>query len=208
MQLMTDLQVPSCEVFFAKQGPRSGLKPHSDKNNFIMTCHLALDVPEGECWIRVGDSEHHWLNGKTCVFDTSIFHSTENTSDRVRYVLLIRFWHPDLRPAEVEAFKFIFAYLDHAGMGEEALERFEMQDLFMGKDQHKGMQKSVGERGASAAALQAGGGLFSDVRRGGMGVEKSGKGKKAGGGGGSKGSLMREAAAAQTAPKAKGFGSK
>lgn len=37
--------VPSCEVFFAKQGPKSGIKPHSDKNNFIITCHVALDVP-------------------------------------------------------------------------------------------------------------------------------------------------------------------
>lgn len=55
IQIMTDLNVPSCEVFYAKQGPRSGLKPHSDKNNFIMTCHVALDVPEGECWIKVGE---------------------------------------------------------------------------------------------------------------------------------------------------------
>lgn len=197
---MTDHKVPSCEVFFAKQGARSGLKPHSDKNNFIMTCHLALDVPEGQCWIRVGNQEHHWLNGKTCVFDTSIFHSTENTSDRVRYVLLIRFWHPDLLPVEVDAFKFIFAYLDHAGMGEEALERFEMQQLLMGKDQHKGIQRSLGKAPAT-------GGLSSDIRAGGMGLEK-GRAKRDKAGGGSKGSLMREASASQAAPKAKGFGSK
>jgi Aspartyl/Asparaginyl beta-hydroxylase len=81
IELMNALKVPSCEVFFAKQGPRSGLKPHSDKNNFIMTCHLALDVPEGQCWIQCGVEKHHWLNGKTCIFDTSIIHSTENSSD-------------------------------------------------------------------------------------------------------------------------------
>jgi len=121
VRILRELDVPSCEVFFAKQAPRSGIKPHSDKNNFIITCHLALDVPEGECWITVGDQKYFWKvcrhtgavpstvcayfasspihrrlqNGKSVVFDTSIMHSTENTSDRVRYVLLIRFWQPD-----------------------------------------------------------------------------------------------------------------
>jgi len=60
---------------------------------------------EGECWIKVGDATHHWRNGKTCVFDTSVIHSTENQSDRVRYVLLIRMWHPELTAVEVDAFK-------------------------------------------------------------------------------------------------------
>ena len=50
-------------------GPRSGIKPHSDKNNFIITCHLALDVPEGECWIQVGDTKYEWKNGKAVIFD-------------------------------------------------------------------------------------------------------------------------------------------
>jgi hypothetical protein len=39
------------------------------------------------------------------VFDTSVIHSTENQSDRVRYVLLIRMWHPELTAVEVDAFK-------------------------------------------------------------------------------------------------------
>jgi aspartate beta-hydroxylase len=105
INLLISQNVPSCEVFFAKQGPRSGLKPHSDNNNFIMTCHLALDVPEGECWIKVGDTTHYWKNGRTCVFDTSVIHSTENVSDRTRYVLLIRFWHPELSAVEIDALK-------------------------------------------------------------------------------------------------------
>ena len=105
IQIMKDLNVPSCEVFYAKQGPRSGLKPHSDNNNFIMTCHVALDVDEGKCWIKVGDETHYWKNGKTCIFDTSVVHSTENQSDRTRYVLLVRFWHPGLSSVEIDAFK-------------------------------------------------------------------------------------------------------
>ena len=142
--------VPSCEVFFAKQGANSGLLPHSDKNNFIITCHLGLDVPEGDCHIQVGNEKYYWKNGKTCIFDTSIFHQTRNDSDRVRYVLLIRFWHPDLTQLEVNMFKFIFDYLDHASMGDEALEMFEMQQVLMGKDQHKGLQTTAAAMSGAA----------------------------------------------------------
>lgn len=97
--------MPSCEVFFAKQGPRSGILPHTDKNNFIITCHLPVDVPEGLCWIKVGDQTHYWKTGEAVVFDTSITHSTRNDADVDRYVLLIRFWHPELTEAEIKAFR-------------------------------------------------------------------------------------------------------
>ena len=33
------------EVFFAKQAPQTGIKPHTDFTNFIMTSHLGLDCP-------------------------------------------------------------------------------------------------------------------------------------------------------------------
>ena len=219
VDIMKQHNVPSCEVFFAKQGPRSGLKPHSDKNNFIITCHLALDVPEGQCWVQCGDTVHYWKNGKTCIFDTSIIHSTENTSDRTRYVLLVRFWHPELTQLEASAFKFIFDFLDHAGMGDEALEQFEMQQLFMGKDQHhKGLQKTtstseVGSRGVAPKAVAQGKtpGLFSSIERGGMGVERTGnqfgKGGKAGKG--KAGGMRSEMDEARAPPRpSKGFGAK
>ena len=105
--------------------------------------HLGLDVPEGDCFIQVGNEKFYWKNGKTCIFDTSIFHSTRNDSPRVRYVLLIRFWHPDLTQLEIDMFKFIFEYLDYAAMGDEALEMFEMKQVLLGKDQHKGLQTTA-----------------------------------------------------------------
>eukprot|EP00596_Hydrurales_sp_CCMP1899_P010273 CAMPEP_0119042770 /NCGR_PEP_ID=MMETSP1177-20130426/16145_1 /TAXON_ID=2985 /ORGANISM="Ochromonas sp, Strain CCMP1899" /LENGTH=333 /DNA_ID=CAMNT_0007009775 /DNA_START=224 /DNA_END=1225 /DNA_ORIENTATION=+ len=157
VELVKQFKVPSCEVFFAKQGPKSGIKSHSDKNNFIITCHLALDVPEGECWIQVGDTKYQWENGKAVIFDTSIMHSTENTSKKERYVLLIRFWHPDLTIAEQEAFKYIFALLDASAEGDQALDRFEFESMqpsinkFMGKDDHKnlGVGSNVSTSGSS-----------------------------------------------------------
>jgi hypothetical protein len=43
---------PSVECFFARQAPGSGIKPHTDNCNFVMTAHLGLDVPAGNCWIK------------------------------------------------------------------------------------------------------------------------------------------------------------
>ena len=53
VKAVRDARVPSVECFFARQAPGSGIKPHSDGSNFIMTAHLGLDVPEGKCWLKV-----------------------------------------------------------------------------------------------------------------------------------------------------------
>jgi len=108
---------PSVEVFFARQAPQTGIAAHSDGCNFIMTAHLALDVPmaptDTPAWIEVGGERREWLNGKMLVFDTSYTHSTHNPSaTKERYVLLIRFWHPQLSAVEIKALNFVFEALD------------------------------------------------------------------------------------------------
>jgi aspartyl/asparaginyl beta-hydroxylase (cupin superfamily) len=45
---------PSVEVFFAKQAPQTGIKPHTDFTNFIMTSHLGRGVALYSCCIRFG----------------------------------------------------------------------------------------------------------------------------------------------------------
>ena len=43
-----------------------GVKPHSDGRNFILTCHLGLQIPTttttngGGCWISVGGEKRAW----------------------------------------------------------------------------------------------------------------------------------------------------
>jgi len=113
VQLVRDISgVPSLECFFARQAPGSGIKPHSDYNNFIMTAHLGLVVPEGKCWMKVGDSTRQWRNGKLLIFDTSFVHETYNEADTDRHVLLIRFWHPEVTPLERTAIQFLTDCVD------------------------------------------------------------------------------------------------
>lgn len=105
--------VPSVEAFFARQCPSSGIALHTDDCNFVLTAHLALDVPHNAAWIQVAGERRYWQNGRMLVFDTSFYHRTQNESiDHDRTVLLIRFWHPELTPVERDALEFLFRAIE------------------------------------------------------------------------------------------------
>lgn len=109
-QLLRSLKIPLAVrgVCFARQAPGSGVQPHSDGRNFILTSHLGLDVPE-DCWIEVGGQRRGWESGKLTTLDTSFQHSTSNPSDNDRNVLIIDFWHPELSAAERSALEFVYS---------------------------------------------------------------------------------------------------
>lgn len=106
---MKELDIPLAVrgVCFARQAPGSGVQPHSDGRNFILTSHLGLRIPDG-CWMKVGDEERTWQAGKLTTLDTSFSHSTGNNSKEDRHVLIIDFWHPELTEAERAALTFIY----------------------------------------------------------------------------------------------------
>ena len=108
--LVRAARAPSVEVFFAKQAPGTGIKPHTDFTNFIMTAHLGLDVPpKPESWMKVGEETRYWENGVGMCADTSFIHSTSNDSaEKDRYVLIVRFWHPELTSHERNGVRFLF----------------------------------------------------------------------------------------------------
>lgn len=97
-------------VMFAKQKPNSGVQPHSDGRNFILTGHLGLKVPQAHelCWIKVGEEKRSWKANKLLVFDTSFTHETMNSSDEDRYVLILDFWHPELTQVERDSLSFVY----------------------------------------------------------------------------------------------------
>ncbi|KAL7569311.1 hypothetical protein ACA910_016854 [Epithemia clementina (nom. ined.)] len=108
-ELLRSLRIPLAVrgVCFARQAPGSGVQPHSDGRNFILTSHLGLKIPEG-CWIQVGEERRGWKEGKLITLDTSFTHSTGNPSTSDRHVLIIDFWHPELTEAERDALEFVY----------------------------------------------------------------------------------------------------
>jgi hypothetical protein len=103
VKLIQNLNIPCLEVLFAKQEANSGIKPHSDMNNFVLTCHLGVQVEREKAWLRVGEQREYWQEGHALLFDTSILHSTANEANTDRYVLMMRVWHPELTDIEIQA---------------------------------------------------------------------------------------------------------
>jgi Aspartyl/Asparaginyl beta-hydroxylase len=128
-----DSGVPAVEVFFASMQPHSQIQMHSDFTNFVLTSHLALDIPysgQDKCRIRVGDEVREWINGQVMVFDTSLLHDAANDSDKTRYILMVRLWHPDLSSREREALQFTYDCLEIPELlSEDPQERQRAQEL-------------------------------------------------------------------------------
>ncbi len=87
-------------IMFSALNPHSHIPPHTGPMNGIMRGHLPLVVPPG-CYIKVGNDERTWQEGKVLVFDDSFVHEVWNHSDRVRIVLFLNFWHPCFSAEEI-----------------------------------------------------------------------------------------------------------
>lgn len=111
VKAIRDSGIPIVEAFFASMEAHSDIKMHSDFTNFVITSHLAVEIPESgknKCRLTVGDDTREWINGEISVFDTSVMHDAINESDSTRYILMFRVWHPDLTEVEQQALQFIY----------------------------------------------------------------------------------------------------
>ena len=101
----------SPNAMFSLLAPGAHIPPHNGVTNTRLVCHLPLIVPEG-CWFRVGDETRAWREGAAWVFDDSIEHEAMNPTDRLRVILIVDTWHPDLSPAERAAVTAIMEATD------------------------------------------------------------------------------------------------
>lgn len=105
------VQLAECgggEIIFSVLRPKTKLQSHCGTTNLRLTAHLGLVVPPeennnknenefGTCKIRVKDTWHTWKEGECIVFDDSFEHEVINDTTSSRAVLLVRFWHPDVK---------------------------------------------------------------------------------------------------------------
>ena len=86
-------------VLFSLLKPGAHIPPHNGMLNTRLICHLPVLVP-GPAWLRVGNTMHHWQEGKIVVFDDSIEHEAKNDADQTRVVLLFDIWRPEFKAHE------------------------------------------------------------------------------------------------------------
>lgn len=76
---------------FSVLQPHTRIRPHQGYQGSFLRCHLGLDVPPGDCALRLEQETRQWQTGKTLVFDDRGWHEAWNLTDQERVVLLIDF---------------------------------------------------------------------------------------------------------------------
>jgi len=118
-----------------------------------MTNHHATYIiivsGNNKCRLTIGDETRQWINGEMMVFDTSLMHDAINESDEMRYILMMRIWHPDLTPTEVQALQFVYDCLNVPDLvstdaKERALAEQQVEFMHAFPQIRKAASKSVG----------------------------------------------------------------
>jgi aspartate beta-hydroxylase len=87
-------------MYLSKMSPRTVIQSHRGPTNMRLRCHLGIQVPQGDCAIKVGGEIRRWQEGKCLVFDDNYPHEAWNHTDELRRVLIVDIWHPNLSQDE------------------------------------------------------------------------------------------------------------
>jgi aspartate beta-hydroxylase len=88
-------------IYVSRMRGSTHIAAHRGPTNVRLRCHLAVEVPDGDCAIRVGGETRQWQEGKCLLFDDYYDHEAWNHTDESRIVLIVDMWHPGLSATEV-----------------------------------------------------------------------------------------------------------
>ena len=108
-------------MYVSKTNPGTHIKAHLGPTNMRLRCHLGIQVPEGDCGLKVGGQPLKWQEGRCIVFDDHLEHESWNFTSEPRIVLIIDLWHPDLTPIEIQFLEGLHRY---AGYQATSLNRY------------------------------------------------------------------------------------
>jgi aspartate beta-hydroxylase len=97
-------------IYVSRMRGKTHIQPHRGPTNLRVRCHLGIQVPGGDCAIRVGDETRSWQEGKCIVFDDHFEHEAWNATDEDRIVLIVDLWHPGLSATEVGLLESLHGY--------------------------------------------------------------------------------------------------
>jgi len=97
-------------IYFSRMAPGTHIKAHWGPTNLRLRCHLGIQIPAGDCALRVAGETRQWQQGKCIVFDDSHEHEAWNRTSEDRIVLIADVWHPDLTPPEIAMIEGLHRY--------------------------------------------------------------------------------------------------
>ena len=98
-------------MYVSRMSPHTDIQAHRGPTNMRVRCHLGIQVPSGDCAIKVGEEVRHWEEGRCLVFDDYYQHEAWNHTDQTRTVLILDIWHPELSRREIELLEGLHRYV-------------------------------------------------------------------------------------------------
>lgn len=103
-------------IFLSVLTPGTSIEPHCGPTNARHRLHLALLIPSHEePVLTVLEKQITWKEGQAFVFDDSLMHAvdypdirTTAVSAKLRVVLIVDLWHPELTPLERKAIQQLY----------------------------------------------------------------------------------------------------
>jgi aspartyl/asparaginyl beta-hydroxylase (cupin superfamily) len=86
-----------CDVAISRLKPGTVIFPHRGRYTNTLRCHLGLQIPNGDCKIKVNDEVQSWSVGKLLILDDRLMHEAWNNTEQERTVLIFDFI-PDPMP--------------------------------------------------------------------------------------------------------------
>jgi beta-hydroxylase len=78
-------------VAVSRLRPGAKILPHRGKFTPTLRCHLGLQIPAGDCKIKVNNEIATWAEGKILILDDRLVHEAWNKTDQDRSVLIFDF---------------------------------------------------------------------------------------------------------------------
>jgi aspartate beta-hydroxylase len=97
-------------AYVSRMRAATHIQAHRGPTNLRVRCHLGIQVPDGDCAIRVGPQTRRWQDGRCLVFDDYFEHEAWNHTEQDRIVLIVDLWHPGLSATEVSLLEGLHAY--------------------------------------------------------------------------------------------------
>ena len=74
---------------FSILDPGTIIYPHEGYTEDVLRLHMPIEVPQGDCAIKVGGIERQWNIGDIFIFDDTVMHEAWNKTEETRVILLI-----------------------------------------------------------------------------------------------------------------------
>lgn len=112
-----DITTDAGLVYISRMRAGTHIAAHRGPTNMRLRCHLGVQVPQGDCRIRVDRQTGSWTEGKSIVFDDYFEHEAWNHTAFDRTVLIVDIWHPSLTLQEREVLKGLKRYVNKHAEG-------------------------------------------------------------------------------------------